>query len=32
MYPHAIERRYRAYHLDKVFPTLADLTTASQRM
>jgi hypothetical protein len=32
MYPHAIERRYRAYHLDKVFPTLGDLTTASQRM
>jgi Glycosyl hydrolases family 2, TIM barrel domain/Glycosyl hydrolases family 2/Glycosyl hydrolases family 2, sugar binding domain len=32
MYPHAIEQRYRAYHLDKVFPTLRDLTTASQRM
>ena len=32
MYPHAIEQRYRAYHLDKVFPTLSDLTTASQRM
>jgi hypothetical protein len=32
MYPHAIERRYRAYHLDKIFPTLSDLTTASQRM
>jgi hypothetical protein len=32
MYPHAIELRYRAYHLDKVFPTLSDLTTASQRM
>jgi len=32
MYPHAIEQRYRAYHLDKVFPTLGDLTTASQRM
>ncbi len=32
VYPHAIEQRYRAYHLDKVFPTLSDLTTASQRM
>jgi len=32
MYPHAIEQRYRGYHLDKVFPTLSDLTTASQRM
>lgn len=32
MYPHAVELRYRAYHLDKVFPTLSDLTTASQRM
>src|SRR6185295_18353159 len=26
------ERRYRGYHLDKVFPTLSDLTAASQRM
>ena len=32
MYPHAIEQRYRGYHLDKVFPTLSDLTDASQRM
>jgi hypothetical protein len=32
VYPHAIELRYRGYHLDKVFPTLSDLTTASQRM
>ncbi len=32
VYPHAIEQRYRGYHLDKVFPTLSDLTTASQRM
>ncbi len=31
-YPHAVERRYRGYHLDKVFPSLSDLTTASQRM
>ncbi len=32
MYPHAVEQRYRRYHLDKVFPTLSDLTAASQRM
>ncbi len=32
MYPHAIDQRYRGYHLDKVFPSLSDLTTASQRM
>ena len=32
VYPHAIEQRYRGYHLDKVFPTLSDLTAASQRM
>jgi hypothetical protein len=32
MYPHAVEQRYRGYHLDKVFPTLSDLTAASQRM
>jgi hypothetical protein len=31
-YPHAVERRYRGYHLDKVFTSLSDLTTASQRM
>ena len=32
VYPHGIEQRYRAYHLDKTFPTLADLSAASQRM
>jgi hypothetical protein len=32
VYPHGIEQRYRAWHLDKVFPTLADLSAASQRM
>jgi hypothetical protein len=31
-YPHAIEKRYRLYHLHRVFPTLSDLTAASQRM
>ncbi|MDQ2670210.1 MAG: glycoside hydrolase family 2, partial [Gemmatimonadota bacterium] len=31
-YPHGIEQRYRTFHLDKVFPTLSDLTAASQRM
>jgi hypothetical protein len=31
-YPHGIEQRFRAWHLDKVFPTLADLAAASQRM
>jgi hypothetical protein len=31
-YPHGVEQRYRAYHLDKVFPTMADLSAASQRM
>ena len=32
VYPDAIERRYRVFHLDKVFPTLSDLAAASQRM
>jgi hypothetical protein len=32
VYPHGVEQRYRAFHLDKVFPTLADLSAASQRM
>jgi hypothetical protein len=31
VYPHGVEQRYRAYHLDKVFPTLSDLSAASQR-
>jgi len=32
VYPHGIDQRFQRYHLDKVFPTLADLTAASQRM
>jgi hypothetical protein len=32
VYPHGIEARYKAFHLDKVFPTFSDLATASQRM
>jgi len=32
VYPHAIEQRYKAFHLDKVFPTFSDLAAASQRM
>jgi hypothetical protein len=32
VYPHAVERRFRAFHLDKAFPTLSDLAAASQRM
>jgi hypothetical protein len=32
VYPHGIEQRFKAFHLDKVFPTLSDLTAASQRM
>jgi hypothetical protein len=31
-YPHGVEHRYRAWHLDKVFPTFAALAAASQRM
>ena len=31
VYPHGVEQRYRAFHLDKVFPTLSDLSAASQR-
>ncbi len=32
VYPHGIEDRFRAWHLDKVFPTYSDLAAASQRM
>jgi hypothetical protein len=32
VYPHGIEQRFKAFHLDKVFPTLSDLAAASQRM
>ncbi|HMQ33440.1 MAG TPA: glycoside hydrolase family 2 TIM barrel-domain containing protein [Chloroflexaceae bacterium] len=31
-YPHGIEQRFRAYHLDKVFGDLGQLAAASQRM
>jgi len=32
VYPHGLEQRFRAWHLDKVFPTTSDLAAASQRM
>lgn len=32
VYAHGVERRYRLFHLDKVFPTFADLAAACQRM
>jgi hypothetical protein len=32
VYPHGIEARFRAYHLDRVFPSLSALCAASQRM
>ena len=32
VYPHGVEQRFKAFHLDKVFPTLSDLSSASQRM
>jgi hypothetical protein len=32
VYPHGVEQRFKAFHLDNVFPTLADLAAASQRM
>jgi hypothetical protein len=32
VYPHGIEQRFRAFHMDKIFPTLSDLAAASQRM
>jgi hypothetical protein len=32
VYPHGIEQRFKAFHLDKIFPTLSDLSAASQRM
>jgi hypothetical protein len=31
-YPHGIEQRFRAYHLDRVFGSLSELAAASQRM
>ena len=32
VYPHGIEDRFKLYHLDRAFPTLSDLSRASQRM
>src|SRR5690606_33853845 len=32
VYPHGIETRFRQFHLDRIFPTLADLAKASQRL
>ncbi|HEU5099384.1 MAG TPA: glycoside hydrolase family 2 TIM barrel-domain containing protein [Roseiflexaceae bacterium] len=32
VYPHGVDQRFKTFHLDKVFPTLSDLTAASQRM
>ncbi len=32
VYPHGVDLRFKAFHLDKVFPTFADLAAASQRM
>jgi hypothetical protein len=32
VYPHGIEQRFKAFHLDRVFPTLSELSAASQRM
>ena len=32
VYPRGIEQRFREYHLDRVFPSLAALTAASQRL
>jgi hypothetical protein len=31
-YAHGVENRFKMWHLDKVFPTFADLSRASQRM
>jgi hypothetical protein len=32
VYPHGFEKRFREYHLDKVFPSLSALSEASQRL
>ncbi len=32
VYPHGVEDRFKAFHLDKVFASLAELSAASQRM
>ena len=31
VYPHGVDERFARFHLDKVFPTLGDLSAASQR-
>ncbi|MFL5802157.1 MAG: glycoside hydrolase family 2 protein [Roseiflexaceae bacterium] len=31
VYPHGVEQRFKAFHLDNIFPTLDDLSAASQR-
>lgn len=32
VYPHGVEQRFKMWHLNRVFPTFADLAAASQRM
>ncbi|HEU0292894.1 MAG TPA: glycoside hydrolase family 2 TIM barrel-domain containing protein, partial [Anaerolineales bacterium] len=32
VYPHGVEKRFREYHLDKVFPSLPALSEASQHL
>jgi hypothetical protein len=32
VYPHGVERRFKQYHLDRVFPSLRALIEASQRL
>lgn len=32
VYPHGVEERFRAYHLDRAFPSLSALSEASQRL
>ncbi|MDX9952922.1 MAG: glycoside hydrolase family 2 TIM barrel-domain containing protein [Anaerolineae bacterium] len=32
VYPHGVEMRYTQYHLQRAFPTFADLVAASQRL
>lgn len=32
VYPHGVEERFKTFHLDRAFPTLSDLSLASQRL
>lgn len=32
VYPHGVEMRFKTWHLNRVFPTFADLAAAAQRM